>query len=103
MKDKKCHIEASKLSTDLSFLLAFGFVVFCCYEMHSLQDSPPIAYLGAGVLVFLGLVVNAYMKRAAAKDLANQKIYETKITSELKKEYGDDFHEGEVHDVDIRV
>ena len=71
--------------------------------MHRLQDLTPIAYLGAGVLVLLGLVVNAYMKRAAAKDLANQKIYETKIMSELKKKYGDDFHEGEVHDVDIRV
>ena len=103
MKDKKFHIEASKLFTDLSFLLAFGFVVFCCYEMHRLQDLTPIAYLGAGVLVLLGLVINAYMKRAAAKDLANQKIYETKIMSELKKKYGDDFHEGEVHDIDIRV
>ena len=81
MKDKKFHVEASKLFTDLSFLLAFGFVVFCCYEMHRLQDLTPIAYLGAGVLVLLGLVVNAYMKRAAAKDLANQKIYETKIMS----------------------
>ena len=47
-KQKKT-IEASKLFTDLSFGLAFGFVIFCCYEMHRLQDLTAIAYLGGGI------------------------------------------------------
>lgn len=100
---KKKSIEASKLFTDLAFILAFAFVIFCCYEMHRLQDLTPIAYLGGGVLVLLGLVVNAYMKRAAAKDMMKQKVYETKMLSEMREKYGDNYQEGETHDIDLHV
>lgn len=101
-KQKK-KIEASKLFTDLSFCLAFGFVIFCCYEMHRLQDLTPITYLGGGILILLGIVVNAYMKRAAAKDLARQKIYETQMLSKIKQKYGDNYQEGEAHDTDVKI
>ena len=43
------------------------------------------------------------MKRAAAKDLARQKIYETQMLSKIKRKYGDDYQEGEAHDTDVKI
>lgn len=103
MKKSKFHIDTSKLLVYFAFALACGFVIFCCFEMHRLQDLTPVAYLGAGMLVLLGFVVKSYMVRAAAKDMSQIKMIETAELSKLRKKYGDNYQEGNVNPPDLTV
>ena len=100
-KTKLKHVEFSKISVAMAFLLAFGFVIFVCYEMHIQQNLEPVSYIGAGVLLCLAIIVRAYMKRAYQKDLADIEIEKTRRLTEIKKEAGDDFVYERIEDVSL--
>ena len=100
-KFKLPHIEFSKISVSMAFLLSFGFIIFVCYEMHIQQNLEPVSYIGAGVLLCLAIIVRAYMKRAYQKDLADIEIEKTKRLTAIKKEAGDDFVYERIEDVSL--
>lgn len=97
------HIEFSKVSVALAFAIVIGFLVFVCYEMHRLGDLSAVGYIGGGILLCLGIIVHAYMKRAYQKDLVDLEIKKTKQLTSLKKKYGDDFVYDEIEDVNLTV
>lgn len=97
------HVEFSKISVSLSFIIVIGFLAFVCYEMHRLNDLSAVGYIGGGILVCLGIIVHAYMKRAYQKDLVDLEIKKTRQLTALKKKYGDDFVYDEIEDVTLTV
>ena len=98
---KRRHIECSKLCLWCVLLLVCAFLVFVCYEVHLTGDLSAIGYIAAGVLVCLGLVVKAYMKRAYQKDLVELELEKTKRLTALKKKYGEDFVYERIDDIDL--
>lgn len=99
--EKKGHIEFSKICVACIFLLSVAFIVFVCVEMHIQCNLEPVSYIGAGILVCLGIVMRAYMKRAYQKDLTDIEIEKAKRLTELKKESGDDFVYERIEDVSL--
>lgn len=100
---KRWHIECSKLCVWCTLLLTAAFLLFVCYEVHHTGDLSAIGYVAAGVLICLGLVVNAYMKRAYQKDLVELELEKAKRLTVLKKKYGDDFVYERIDDVNLSV
>lgn len=100
---KRWHIECSKLCVWCVLLLVFAFLVFVCYEVHLTGDLSAIGYIAAGILVCLGLVVKAYMKRAYQKDLVELELEKTRYLTVLKKKYGEDFVYERIDDIDLSV
>lgn len=98
MKNKKPY---SKCITTAIIALAYLFIIFACYEMHRLSDLSPIAYIGAGIVALLAITVRAYMKRAVQEDLTKIKLEQVEGMSKLKKEYGDDFVNEDLADIDL--
>ena len=97
------HIEFSKICVSVTLAIVIGFLIFVCYEMHRLNDLSPVGYIGGGIIICLGIVVHAYMKRAYQKDLANIEIEKTRKLTALKKKSGDDFVYERIEDVTLTV
>lgn len=97
------HIEFSKICVSVTLFIVISFLIFVCYEMHRLNDLSPVGYIGGGIIICLGIVVHAYMKRAYQKDLANIEIEKTRKLSALKKKSGDDFVYERIDDVSLTV
>ena len=102
-KKPRRHIEFSKLCVSAVCLLCVAFIVFVCYEIHITGDLSAVSYIATGILVCLGLVVNAYMKRAYQKDLVELELEKAKRLTALKKKHGDDFVYERIDDVDLGV
>jgi len=100
-KQAKHKMEFSKKITIACVALAFLFILFICIEMHLQQNLEPVAYVGAGIVIMLGICVKAYMKRAYQKDLVTMKVSQSKELSELKKHYGDDFIYEDIDDISL--
>lgn len=97
------RLECSKVCVWCTLVMVSAFLVFVCYEVHLTSDLSSIGYIATGVLVCLGMVVNAYMKRAYQKDLVELELEKTKQLTALKKKYGEDFIYERVDDVDFSV
>ena len=97
------HIEFSKIVVSLTILLVSGFLFFTCYEIHITGDMSAVGYIGGGILICLGIVVHAYMKRAYQKDLVNLEIKKARQLTKLKQQSGDDFVYERIDDVDLTV
>lgn len=97
------HIEFSKLSVSVILLIAIGFLIFVCYEMHRLNDLSAVAYIGGGLIVCIGIVIHAYMKRAYQKDMVDLEIKKAKQLTAIKKKSGEDFVYDEIEDVTLTV
>ena len=100
---RKPHFEFSKFCVVVVLMLCACFLWFTCYEIHMTGDLSAVGYIATGVLVCLGIIVNAYMKRAYQKDLVNLEIEKAKKLTVLKKKYGDDFVYERIDDVDLSV
>ena len=85
----KKKTEFSKLVVARTEILAWLFVAFACYEMHRQNTLEPIAYIGAGIVGLLSIVVGAYMWRAKQKDFADLEFEKIKKMAELREKKGD--------------
>ena len=100
-KQNRYFIEFSKICVGVSFLLTVGFIVYVCVEMHLQQNLDPVSYIGAGILLCLGIIVRAYMKRAYQKDLVNLEIEKAKKLTQLKEKHGDGFVYEPINDISV--
>ena len=69
-------------------LLAYGFVIWSCVEMHRLNDLTPIAYIGTSVIGLLAAVVSAYMWRAKQQDTFQLELKKSEEMAKLREKYG---------------
>lgn len=81
--------EFSKLVVARTELLAWAFVIFACVEMHIQKTLEPIAYIGAGVVGLLSIVVGTYMWRAKQKDFAELEFERIKKMADLRAKKGE--------------
>lgn len=96
--------EYSKLLTTpvvaVFSILAIGFVVFVCYEMHRLEDLSPVAYMAAPIIGIPAAVVAFYMWRAKAKSQTDLEWEKTKQLTEFRKKHPEHFTQGVVETYD---
>ena len=59
----------SKAVVILAVMIAVCFIVWCCFEMHRLDDLSPVAYIGTSIIGMFAAVVSGYMWRAKQSDL----------------------------------
>ena len=92
--------EYSKIITSIVLtvfsLLAWGFVVFVCYEMHIQEDLSPVADLGPTIVGIPAAIVARYMWRAKAKSKTDLEWEQAKQLTKLKEKYPAAFTRGEV-------
>ena len=93
MKRKKRYAkpkrEFSKKVVTTTMYGSWAFILFACYEMHIQQTLEPIAYIGAGIVGLLSIVIGAYMWRAKQKDLADLEYEKVKKMTALRVKHGD--------------
>ena len=77
-------------------ILAVGFIIFVCYEMHRQNDLSPISYIGPTVAGVPTAVVGFYMSRAKAKSKTDLEWEKTKQLTELRREHPESFTQGNV-------
>lgn len=83
----------SKVIVGYVLFLVTAFIVFCCYEMHRLENLDPVQVMGTGIVSALTLVVGAYMWRAKQADLATIELEKIKEKAELRSKYGEFFED----------
>lgn len=92
--------EYSKIITTVVLtvfsLLAWGFVIFVCVEMHIQEDLSPVAYLGTPIIGIPAAIVGLYMWRAKAKSKTDLEWEQTKQLTKLKEKYPEAFTRGTV-------
>lgn len=81
--------EFSKLVVARTEVLAWCFVIFACAEMHMQKNLEPIAYIGAGIVGLLSIVVGSYMWRAKQKDFADLEFEKIKKMAALREKKGE--------------
>lgn len=84
-------------------LVAVGFIVFVCYEMHRQEDLSPVAYIGTGIVALLAAVLKFYMDRAAKKSETDLKWEETKRLTLFKEKHPDHFTQGTLPVDDVTI
>lgn len=77
-------------------LLAVGFIIFVCYEMHRQNDLSPIAYIGPTIAGVPTAVVGFYMSRAKAKSKTDLEWEKTKQLTAFREQHPETFTQGNV-------
>lgn len=77
-------------------ILAVGFIIFVCYEMHRQRDLSPIAYIGPTIAGVPTAVVGFYMSRAKAKSKTDLEWEKTKQLTEFRELHPEAFTQGTV-------
>ena len=72
-------------------ILAVGFLVFLCYEMHRLGDLSPVAYVAPIILGMLPTILGLYMWRAKAKSQTDLEWEKTKQLTLLRERHPEHF------------
>lgn len=97
---KKNKREYSKTITTIIVgvfsLLAVGFIIFVCYEMHRQNDLSPIAYIGPTIAGVPTAVVGFYMSRAKAKSKTDLEWERTKQLTLFREQHPETFVQGTV-------
>lgn len=83
----------SKVVLFFVMLLVAVFIVWCCYEMHRLDDLSPLAYIGPSVIALGATAVGFYNWRAKQSDMVQIEIKRLELIAQLKQTYGDDLPE----------
>lgn len=107
-KKEKVHIDYSKKLVGIVlahiFIITDVFLVFCCYEMHKLQDLSSLSYIAPVIFGAFSITVSAalgfYNWRASQNDFMKIEIEKTKQLSELKEKYGDNFTYMETQEIE---
>ncbi len=98
--DKK-KTEYSKTITTIIVgvfsVLAVGFIIFVCYEMHRQNDLSPIAYIGPTVAGVPTAIVGFYMSRAKAKSKTDLEWEKTKLLTVFREQHPESFTQGTVN------
>lgn len=84
------------LVTPVLTLLAVGFVIFVCYEMHRLGDLSPVPYLAPPIIGVPVAVVGLYMWRAKAKSKTDLEWEQTKQLTLFREKHPECFTRGSV-------
>lgn len=82
-------------------ILAIGFVVFVCYEMHMQNDLSPVAYIGPSIAGILASIIGFYMSRAKAKSKTDLEWEKTKQLTLFREQHPETFTNGTVEYDDI--
>lgn len=77
-------------------VLAVGFIIFVCYEMHRQNDLSPITYIGPTIAGVPTAVVGFYMSRAKAKSKTDLEWEKTKQLTMFREEHPESFTQGTV-------
>lgn len=105
MKRRRKGTEYSKFITSLVVIpilvVAIGFIVFVCYEMHRLRDLSPVAYIGTGLVGLLTIVLGAYMWRAKAKSQCDLEWERTKQLTLFREKHPECFTPGKLNSSDF--
>lgn len=72
-------------------VLAVGFIIFVCYEMHRQNDLSPITYIGPTIAGVPTAVVGFYMSRAKAKSKTDLEWEKTKQLTMFREEHPESF------------
>ncbi len=102
------HVDYSKklVGTVLFHIFAITdlFLIFCCYEMHELEDLSAMSYIAPVIFGAFSITVSAalgfYNWRASQNDFMKIEIEKTKQLSELKEKYGDNFTYTETKEIE---
>ena len=82
-------IPTSKFALFVVLVLVVVFVIWCCYEMHRLNDITALAYIGPAVVALGAAVVAVYMWRAKQTDMVRLEMKRLDMIAELKAKHGD--------------
>ena len=107
-KKEKAHVDYSKKLVGIVlahiFIITDVFLIFCCYEMHSLEDLSALSYIAPVIFGAFSITVSAalgfYNWRASQNDFMKIEIEKTKQLSELKEKYGDNFTYTETKEIE---
>lgn len=77
-------------------VVAIGFIIFICCEMHRLGDLSPAAYIWPTLGALLVAVVGLYMWRAKAKSLCDLEWEKTKQLTLFREKHPEHFTEGKI-------
>lgn len=100
------HIKFKKAPTSkiiifVVLLLVAAFVIWCCYEMHRLDNLDALAYIAPAVLGLGATAVGFYNWRAKQADKAQIELKRLDIMAELKKKHGENFPTEAISDMDV--
>lgn len=99
-REAKVWREYSKVITSLLTpvltILAVGFVIFVCYEMHRLEDLSPVPYLAPPIIGVPVAVVGLYMWRAKAKSKTDLEWEQTKQLTLFREKHPEYFTQGNI-------
>lgn len=84
-------------------LVAVGFLVFVCCEMHRLRDLSPVAYIAPTVLGMLPTVLGLYMWRAKAKSQTDLEWEKTRQLTLFKEKHPEHFTQGTMPVDDVTI
>ncbi len=96
MDRKEYSKTMSTIVVGVFSILAIGFIIFVCYEMHRQDDLSPVAYIGPSIVSVLIAVVGFYMSRAKAKSKTDLEWEKTKRLTELREKHPESFTQGTV-------
>lgn len=97
MKTKEYSKIITTIVVGIFSILAIGFIVFVCYEMHVQNDLSPIAYIGPTVAGVPAAVVGFYMSRAKAKSKTDLEWEKTKQLTLFREQHPELFTQGTVN------
>lgn len=97
---KRKRHEYSKVVTSLVVatfsLLAVGFVIFVCYEMHRTGNLDPVGHLAGPILGIPAAVIAFYMWRAKAKSQNDLEWEKTKQLTKFREKHPEYFIQGKI-------
>lgn len=101
MKKTEYSKTITTIVVGLFSILAVGFIIFVCYEMHRQNDLSPIAYIGPTIAGVPTAVVGFYMSRAKAKSKTDLEWEKTKQLTAFREQHPETFMEGSVEFEDV--
>lgn len=88
-KPKRSKVPTSKIVIFVVLTLVIAFVLWCCYEMHRLNDITALSFIGPAVIALGAVAVAFYNWRAKQTDMVQLEMRRLEIIAELKAKHGD--------------
>lgn len=81
-------------------LMAAGFIIFVCYEMHRQEDLSPVGFIGVPIIMIIAAVLKFYLKRAEAKSLTDLQWEMTRQETLFREKHPEYFIRGRIQTLD---